>query len=439
MSLRIQQLNGDTTFLLTFYPPFAPQRLSKRLPADFTILIDPWLRGYASMLHPSFLLSYHTSTPALHSLQDLRHLPDVIIISQDKPDHCHKETLCSFPNSPDTSILATAAAAKKIRSWKHFDDNQIHSLENYDPLDEDSVIRIPLPGYSSSSIDGEITIANIPTKRDIVRVHNAIGITYRPPSTILTGMHHTSRRSTNGSSIRLSSEPGTSSAPTSLRRSPATSIGTSQVTTSMQQEDVLSVIYSPHGISPEALEPYVVNHLDELDALPISALLHSFNIELNPWFMGGVIATGAPGGMKLRKRWHIDHWVSAHDEVKVNKGLATTMIKSTQYDVEEVEAMLEEAGLTGTKVHDLDVGETLRIPEVEGAIDHRIRTRMGVGGGLSMSNGQRMNVEDNVLAMPEPKRPLSSPDNVIKDPAYVAPGTRMRIRREITHPDGMWI
>src|ERR1700760_2952743 len=133
MALRIQQLNADTTFLLTFSPTFAPdsstiRKKSKRFPGEYTILVDPWLSGHSSILHPAFQISHHTTPPMIASLAQLKQEVDLIIISQDKPDHCHKETLCSWPTKKKVEILATPAAAKKIRSWRHFDPLHVHSL-----------------------------------------------------------------------------------------------------------------------------------------------------------------------------------------------------------------------------------------------------------------------------------------------------------------------
>lgn len=461
MSLRIQQLNGDSTFLLTFSPPFAPE-ISKRYPGDFIILIDPWLSGSSSILHPTFQISHHTSTPALRSLNELNQHPDLIIISQDKPDHCHRETLCSLPKDTNISILAPPAAAKKIRSWKHFDEDIVRVMTPYSPNGQESVTRIALPGYSAASGDGEITIAHVPTKRDLTGVHNATGITYQPASTVLTENPQYIRNPA-GSTITLP-ERGTSSAPASRHRSPTWSSDEQQVARDTlgtmsdseltnlpahsqghlefrvtPREQVLSVIYTPHGLSTRTLEPYIHNHLTQLNALPVSALFHSLNVDANPWFMGGVVVAGAPGGVQVAKRVEAKYWIGAHDELKDNRGLSTKLLKTQQYDVEKVEGMLGKAGVQGTKVFKLGVGEVLRIPELKKTAEEARRAVRKGKRGLKMSKGQRMNVEDNVLAMPEPKRPVTAPNVGRNGAGAVAPGTKVRIRREITDPDGRWI
>lgn len=467
MSVRVQQLNADSTFLLTFFPSFAPKKLSPRLPGDFTILLDPWLQGHASMLHPAFQISHHTSTPALHSLQHLPQLPDIILISQDKPDHCHRETLCSLPRTSDTAILATPAAAKRIRSWGHFDKEQVHVIPTYNPLDEETVVRIPLPSYSSTSKVGEITITNIPTKRDVAGLHNAICITYQPSSSVLTASRPP-RQYPNSSSSVVLSDDGIPGSPDSRRRSRTSSsaprpnfldpLGVTQSLSSLHlsradsgtapppptlspdanQEQVLSIIYTPHGVSPSTLRPYISNHLAPLDALPVSLLFHGLTTAENPWYMGGRVANGAPGGVQIAEQFGVRHWIRAHDEEKINKGVATLLTKMRPYGPEKVEAVLRHEGIFDTKVHELDVGGVIRIPELDGQGEKGSRINEGADKGLTLGKGQRMNWEDNVLAMPEPvlDRPLTAPAVGAAD---LAPGTQMRIRREITHPDGIWI
>lgn len=431
MSLKVHQLNGDTTFLLTFSPPFAPEKLSKRFPGDYTILIDPWLRGYSSILHPTFQISRHTSTPAVDSIRDIPRDPDLIIISQDKPDHCHRATLCSLARDTAIKILATPSAARKIRSWKHFDASQIHVLKSYSAANSESVVRIPLPAYSSSSAAGEITIVNVPTKRDMTGLHNAIGITYQPPSTLFT-LHAQSTRYPIGAKAVLSQSgisvvrsfperPRTqaeSTTPTksnflqpmkramsnpnlrrsfsnsSRPRSRADSAVARTQSPDINSERILSILYTPHGVSTRTLEPYIKSHLEPRNALPLSALFHSINTEENPWFMGGRVAAGACGGMQIIKSWGAKYWIGAHDEVKDNRGVATKWIKSRLYEVDEVEAMLEEVGVMDTTVTRLEVGETVNIAGPTDEHNAGLWTR------------QSMSDRPPVLDIPEPVPPL---------------------------------
>jgi hypothetical protein len=128
MSLTVKSLNGDTAFLLTFSPPVAPLSSPGLFPGSFTILIDPWLVGPSIILNSIFSISHQKAQPCISHLKELEYEPDLILISQDKPDHCHEETLRQLPPDCESTILATPPAAKKIRSWKHYRPELVHAL-----------------------------------------------------------------------------------------------------------------------------------------------------------------------------------------------------------------------------------------------------------------------------------------------------------------------
>ena len=310
MPLTVQQLNADTTFLLTFTLPTASATNNGN--TGFSILIDPWLTGPSPIFHSAFAVSRHTTESAIQSLAELSRLPDVVIISQPKNDHCNREALCTLPKSWQGTIVAVPAAAKKIRAWKHFDEDRVQVLPAYSSKKPTTVARFPLRPTSKTEGDGEITIANIPEPYDLSAVHNAIGIIYHP-------LHST-----------------TPSKP-------------------------FSILYTPHGLTPSLLEPYLTNHLRPLNADPVDLLFHSLNIEANPKLMGGVVSNGAPGGVAIAKMLGVKEWIAAHDEEKENGGLATKLVKNTIYGVEEVEGLLEKEEVLGVRVHKLGVGETLTV------------------------------------------------------------------------------
>ena len=394
MALRVQQLNADTTFLLTFTPPFEPDNHLARFPGDFTVLVDPWLSGPSSVLHPAFQTSHHVAEPAIASLQEVGGLVDLIIISQDKPDHCHRETLCSLPRNSRIDILATSAAVKKIKSWSHFENDCVHTMRPYDPDARNTLLGIPLAGYgSSNSGQGRVTIAHIPAKRDPTGLHNAIGITYQPPSSTFA-LNTQDGRHEPGVTVQLTNKGV--SRPTTPARSRANSrsapstpldwtsaswrdkpgktpnhsptrvdsgISTSTSRSTKNREQTISVIYTPHGLSPQFLKPYLNKHLAPLQAFPVLALFHSMTVESNPWIMGGTVSRGAPGGLQLAKALGgVQYWLSAHDEEKENLGLATKWCKSRLYNVRDVNAMLSDASMSETTAMRLVVGERIRLP-----------------------------------------------------------------------------
>ncbi|KAI6801235.1 hypothetical protein D0861_04577 [Hortaea werneckii] len=479
MSLTVEKLNDDATFIFAFAPPFAPQTNNRKFPGAFTILVDPWLQGSSAYLHPSFQEAQHTGRCMINSLSDLQEPPDLIIISQEKPDHCHQETLCSLPKNTTTTILATPPAAKKIQSWGYFDEDTVQVLRPYNPKDGDTVFRASIPSYTTSSSEGEITVANVVTKYDVTGLHNAIGITYRSPGSILSALK---RESVNLTELLKNQSPRPSTAPTQpkLRQSksasrltlgrnkdaslsaPSTpkgrprtasssrkptfdtesldktytspsrppaippSLGTRSRTDShtsttttqpllnitAHREKPLTVLYTPHGISVAALQPYLTHYLEPQQAssssnnssnstpsppssnlknppppappspppFRLTALFHCLNTETNPIFLGGTVAHGAPGGVKLAKALHARNWIGTHDEVKVLKGWSTMWIRSTRFGVEEVRGMLRDGGGEGTKEK----------------VGHK-RKDGGVFGGKDGGSGEMMTTEVHCL------------------------------------------
>jgi len=272
------------------------------------------------------------------------------------------------------------------------------------------ITRIRLEPYTSSSSAGEITIANIGTKFDITGLHNAIGITYRPPGSLLNAvggdtvsLSELTRPATAPnlhkarSAVRLNNTtpPSTptrgraSSAPRPVFLDPlgrAQSLNSETapparealrridskaehaLITRRHKEKPLSILYTPHGLSLAALQAYTTHHLERINALPLTALFHCMNSEQNPLFLGGLVARGAPAGVDLAAGLEARYWVSAHDEVKDLRGLATVWIKSRRYSKEEVMGMLwqreswrEVKRKQATEVRLLEVGERMRI------------------------------------------------------------------------------
>ncbi|KAM0710330.1 hypothetical protein Q7P35_002692 [Cladosporium inversicolor] len=328
MSLTIQHLNTDCTFLLAFSPAYnrkGEEHHPHKFPGAFTILVDPWLSGGSSILHPTFQYTKHTDKPHITSLADLQQPIDLIIISQDKPDHCHRETLTSLPKHKHVNILATRAAAKKIKSWSFFDESHIHTIPPYNPHDKkETLITIALPAYTSTSSPGELTIAHLPTKHDLARVHDAIAITYRPPATIFS--------------------------------SPQTT------PSSTPQTQTLSLLYTPHGISPQTLQPYLTSHLLPHHALPLTALIHAFSHERNPSCLGGSVVRGAPGGLELLRalEGRVGTWISAHDAPLERRGWSVKWLKSRVLGWEEVQGWVAEREW-GTRCVVVGSGEVLRL------------------------------------------------------------------------------
>ncbi|MCJ1229162.1 hypothetical protein MMC12_005827 [Toensbergia leucococca] len=391
MSLTIRHLNGDSTFLLTFSPvsPWPLSADAHRTPGTFSILLDPWLSGPSKIWHPKFALSKHTIPSCIQHLSEIPE-PNVVLISQDKPDHCHEETLRQLNSSSKiTTILAEPAAAKRIRGWKYFSTSSVYALPPYSERKHDSMIRFLIPGSTPADNPGEATIAFIPARYDMTGLHNAVGITYRPPSSTSSFDAHLSNLSSLSYSSTNTPVEGTGldDLPLTPPDSPNLSTGTlstSPTTTTLSatsatfssissnssffpksragREKTLSLIYSPHGVTYSLIRTYASSHLVKAAALPLTALLHSFDRVQNPWYLGGNISAGLPGGLEIAQNLLAKCWVSAHDEEKEDTGFSVKKISCKKYSVEQVQEMVKlgsRCGKVGMEVRVLGVGEEM--------------------------------------------------------------------------------
>ncbi|KAI9784294.1 MAG: hypothetical protein M1839_002355 [Geoglossum umbratile] len=339
MSLTVTHINADSTFLLTFRPaasttaPALPP--SPGYPHDsFSILLDPWLVGESTIISSLFSVARLSVPACISSLRDLPSPPDLVIISQEKPDHCNEKTLRqldpgskSGDSTPSKTplILAVPKAAKLIRSWKHFSPARVQVLERWDPgsSKENNIRCLPIPASSPLGRPGEVSIAFMPNKWDLSGLHNAIGITYRPPST-----RHV-----------LGDSPITPPASPLLSPASTTPFQTSTSYTAIQDRTI-SVIYAPHGVSYSVLRPYASQHLVKEAALPLTLLLHSFDRVQSPWWLGGNVSAGSPGGVEIARNLQTRCWISAHDEVKDLSGWVIPYMRTSVHTREEVEALV---------------------------------------------------------------------------------------------------
>ncbi|MCJ1413718.1 hypothetical protein MMC32_000042 [Xylographa parallela] len=409
MSLSVRHLNGDATFLLTFSPKEDARNSSGYATTAnrFSILLDPWLSGDSTIYHRKFALARHTVPSSIDHLSEIPP-PNVVLISQEKSDHCHEETLRQLePSLRHTTILAQPAAAKKIRGWKYFNPSKVLALPIYSERRPESVLRFCLPCQTPGGIPGEVTIAFITAKLDMTGLHNAIALTYRPPSvvpsfepTTTTFYNHDFRlseldlplqsspfleqlpptppespRSTPESSPPQSPRPG-SFFPATATNSISSTV-TSLSTYSPSRPKTMSVLYSPHGIAYAHILPYARTHLVPNAALPLTLLLHAFDRVQNVWYLGGNISTGMHGGLELAQSLLARYWISAHDEDKESSGFSIKNCVTRKHTLAEVDALVRD-GRKGSRapidVMVLDCGaETvIEVPETQIRVRERV-------------------------------------------------------------------
>ncbi|KAB5580946.1 hypothetical protein GE09DRAFT_457494 [Coniochaeta sp. 2T2.1] len=394
MALTVKHLNDDASFLLSFAPVFEAPGAGVNV-EPFRILLDPWITGPSTILHPKMSVTHQKHQACISSLKELPE-PDIVIISQHIPDHCNEATLRQLPPSgTKTIILAEPTSARLIRSWKYFDKKKVQTIPKWDDWSatkEDNIIRIPLKPIVQGGEPGEVTVAFIPQRKDMMGLHSAVGITYRPPTTSaldagplpspytpwtppasprprksFTNLFSPSSnnlptpdlspeptptspgvfslrsvRSASSIPLSISSYFTTSTAATSIPSSPFSPLSpssppSSSSSSSSVQPTTLSVLFSPHGISYQSLQGYISFHLSPRSALPLTALLHCFDNITNPWWLGGEILLGAPVGAVTAAKTRASAWISAHDGEKEVKGLVNGLLKTRKWSREEVE------------------------------------------------------------------------------------------------------
>lgn len=380
MALTIKHLNADASFLLTF-EPLLSRPVPGYEPEPFHILLDPCITGPSTILHSKISLTTPKEPACIASLNEIPQ-PDLVIISQHKSDHCHESTLKQIPPTAKTIILAELSAAKVIRGWKHFDRHALLALERWEPprasamTARGTVTRISVPPVIHGGEPGEVTVAFIPQRRDLLGLHGAVGITYRPPPMVRQAQSPSSQRYFSHASrsgplplpiipCGLTTPPATprlhksySNLPTvfteqgcppprppaphlngleslpaptspvlslrSVRSATTLSRTGTAVTTAVSStlsyasaQRTLSVLFSPHGSAFEGnLATYATSHLVNEAALPLTALLHSFDGVSSPWWLRGNFLPGVPAGKEIAVRLGAICWVSCHDRDK---------------------------------------------------------------------------------------------------------------------------
>ncbi|KPM38059.1 hypothetical protein AK830_g8478 [Neonectria ditissima] len=413
MSLTVQQLNADSSFLLSF-EPIAPNPEQ----SPFRILLDPWIPGPTLSVGHETSASYDDDRTHISSVRDLPET-DLVIISQDRSDHCNKDTLKQLPRTNTrTLILAEPAAAKLIRSWKYFEKDKVLTLEKWeDPrtAGRETATRVAVPPHTPGGDPGEVTVSFIVQKRDRWHLHTAIGITYRPPPSRPLSFYRpllTPPVSPVSANFKISSRlpspppvsnsnffkrqsreaiistfpppppvPSTPSPPGTPRLTRVRSHHSTRSTRSTRsvisvsehaRDRSISVIFSPHGIPYRGLEPYATTHLVTEAALPLTALLHCFDAVAMPWWRPSSVDSDTPDGQSIAAALGAKAWVSTRVAGRdTHQGwagkMASRMARTRRYRQSEVRPELDPTALNSqkkapqTEIMSLAVGEEVAL------------------------------------------------------------------------------
>ena len=285
---KLTHLNADSTWLITTPRP-KHDSVSGRI--YYNILIDPWLQGFQVDGVSWFSKQWHAIEPAfkdLHELnaalreaeakakaedavqssnggikvEPLEYKPvssfiDLVIVSHEFTDHCHRETLLQL--DPSTPVIAAQKAANAINSWRYFDNVRVMPMFSVASSDWRNTSAAFLPPW--------LGVSRLVTGWDPLYLHAAVLIAF-------------------GSAEENWVE--------------GSQYGAAQ-----------AIIYSPHGILAQDL--YQVK--DAKPALETKALLHG----LHDIDIGNAIQInrGAVNGLKAQRILNAKYWITTHDEVKV--------------------------------------------------------------------------------------------------------------------------
>ncbi|KAK6358964.1 hypothetical protein TWF696_000136 [Orbilia brochopaga] len=138
MPISLRHLTADSTWLITLTSPQNPPTHK-----PYIIILDPWIEGPSPVWHPKFALNHHTVASSISNLSELSPQPDLLLISQTKTDHCNELTCRQLPKS-GVQVYAVPGADSIIRSWKHFDEANVHRLRPFTSRKTGRVSRIPI-------------------------------------------------------------------------------------------------------------------------------------------------------------------------------------------------------------------------------------------------------------------------------------------------------
>jgi hypothetical protein len=293
----LTHLNADTTWLLSLPYP----EVKEGQGTYFHILIDPWLKGGQSDVAGWFSQQWHVEQSCVENYEELlglitelervarpgeerrgKGILDLVIVSHEFTDHMHKDTLLDI--SPTVPILATAKAAGIIRGWKHF--STVSDIDRFDGDWRTTQVEKLGIGIQEEWL-GVSRVAYAGS--DLLYYHSAVMITF---------------------------SPSPSSSPQ-------------------------SIIYTPHGISPENLSPVATAD----PPLELLALLHGLQDIALP--MGAQLNRGAHNGLKIQRMLGSRYWVGTHDEVKKGGGVVSWFLRRKSITLKEAMSREAMAGLSG--------------------------------------------------------------------------------------------
>jgi hypothetical protein len=298
-------LNADTTWLVQLPYPSSAKSTTRR--SHFNVLLDPWLQGTQSDYVSWFSTQWHVVAPVYETVHDLekalaevddgrathehqdwqphdeaerqRSSIDAVVVSHEFTDHCHRKTLSEL--TVHLPVFATEKAATIIRSWKHFD--RVETIPT---------ITAPENGVATwlnnplGSLPAWIRLGRSTTSRDAGRLHSAVVLAFGESDIAQSGCR-----------------------------------------------GVEAIVYSPHGIKAESLQPMIDSKVSTL------ALLHGLSdIRLG---VAAQLNLGALNAVRTARKTSAKHWIATHDEPKAAKGLVSWVLRRKTYSLGDAVSAIE--------------------------------------------------------------------------------------------------
>ncbi|PYI19616.1 hypothetical protein BO99DRAFT_473531 [Aspergillus violaceofuscus CBS 115571] len=271
-------LNGDSSWLISLPWPTG---------GYFHLLLDPWLGGPAIITSSWLSHITHVEQEKFQTIAQVEQLArdisgprdseghiDAVIVSHPFSDHTHKDTLIQLAST--VPVYAACEAAAVVRSWNHFDT------------------VVDIPDYAPTTPWREEDLAPLPSWLHLLRIP--------------TGEPH-----------------------------PALHFGIVLALAS-RNERREAIIYSPHGIEPQFLQPLV----DE-ESFATLALLHGIDDQSTL----GVPQLGVENGLRLEALTGARYWLRTHNPRLNFRGLIGWFYRSVPRTLDEGLNQAERE--TGTK------------------------------------------------------------------------------------------
>lgn len=311
----LHHLNADTSWLLQIPRPSAWTDNTRRKSHSsgrywYNILIDPWLSGSQSDVASWFSQQWHASESSVPSVAKVEELAreienlsnadrrlgahtkvqnengeaedyghddgtfiDLVAISHEFSDHCHKDTLLTV--DANVPVLATTKAFSLIKSWKHF--RHVQEVPSFSGTAADYRERslAPLPDW--------LSVSRLVSERDTLEYHSALMIAF--------DIHSDRYGAGDGAHAE-------------------------------------AVIYTPHGIHAPSLQ----NVADAEPAIRTLAFLHGLHaVELSRQQLN----LGAHNGLQAQRLLQAKYWIGTHDEEKVGRGLVGWFLKREAFSLKD--------------------------------------------------------------------------------------------------------